>query len=216
MGWLKRRALVLSRTHDVDDELEFHVSRQIEVNLKQGMSPQEARRQALIAFGGVQQTRETVVTQRGLPTVESIIQDLRYALRMMRKAPGFNFVAVSILAFGIGANTAIFSAVNTILFARWSVPEQSRLMLIKEPSASNSGFLISVPNFEDYQRRQTTFQSLSLWVGKSVNLTGQERPERLIGAFISANFFETLGVRAGTGRLFQVGDDKPGAAPVAV
>jgi putative ABC transport system permease protein len=216
MPLLRRLALVFARKHDVDEELEFHLSRQIEINLKQGMSSEEARRQALIAFGGVQQTRETVVNQRGLPTVESIIQDLRYALRMMRKAPGFTFVAVSILAFGIGANTAIFSAVNTIVYARWSVPEQGRLMLIKEPSASNSGVLISVPNFEDYQRRQTTFQQLSLWVGKSVNLTGRERPERLIGAFVSANFFETLGVRAGTGRLFQAGEDKPGAAPVAV
>jgi predicted permease len=201
---------------ETDAELQFHLRRQTELNQAQGMSPEEARRQALIAFGGIEQTREAVARQRGLEFIESTWMDSRYALRMLRKTPGFTVVSVVILALGIGANAAIFSAVNAILFARWPVARQEQLVMAKEMKPDDTGWLVSVPNFEDYRRQQTSFQELSLWMTKSVNLTGQERPDRLIGGFVSANYFDMLGVKASMGRTFLSGEDQPGAPPVAV
>jgi predicted RNase H-like HicB family nuclease len=151
-SWFRRK----NDNGDLSDELRFHVEKETELNVAQGMSREEARRQALIAFGGLQQTREAVSEQRGIDFFEGVFCDFQYAFRLLRKAPGFAAIAVSILALGIGANTAIFSAVNTILFARWPVPKQQQLVLIKETTAGNTGWVVSVPNFEDYRLRQTT------------------------------------------------------------
>src|SRR5882724_3595431 len=202
---------------NLDDELRFHVEKQVALNLAAGMSPGEARRRALIAFGGVQQARESVREARWGRFGDTLFQDVRFGLRMLIKSPSFTAIAVGMLALGIGANTAIFSAVNAVLFARWSIRNQKQLVLVSEPTAAEKGVTqVSVPNFEDYRRQQTTFEQLSLWLGQSINLTGQERPDRLIGAFVSDNYFEMLGVRPSTGRTFLPGDDKPGASPVAI
>ena len=213
---LKRLRRLLNPKDGMDEELQFHIRKQTELNLEKGMSLREARRQALITFGALQQTREAVSEQGGLHFVEGVFRDFKYALRLLRKAPGFAAVAVSILALGIGANAAIFSAVNAILYARWPVENAQQLLLVKEATATNDGFVISVPNFEDYRRQQKTFQQLSLWMDKSVNLTGQERPDRLIGGFVSANYFDMLGVKAAMGRTFLPGEDQLGAGAVAV
>lgn len=213
---MRLKNLFSKRNRALDEEMQFHLEKQIEANIAAGMPPEEARRQALIEFGGVQQTREAVRQVHWGRFLETVLQDLSFGIRMLRKSPGFTFVAVSILALGIGANTAIFSAVNAVLFARWPIHKQQQLVLVREPTAINQGFVVSIPNFEDYRRQQSTFEQLSLWVGQSINLTGRERPDRLIGAFVSDNFFELLGVRARLGRTFLPGDGEPGAANVAV
>lgn len=199
-----------------EEELSFHLEQQVQANIAAGMRAEDARRRALIAFGGVQQTRERVDEVRWTHSLETVVQDARYAARVLRNSSGFTAIAVLTLALGIGANTAIFSAVNATLFSRWPVRDQQQLVLVREPAAANQGYLISVPDFEDYRAQQSTFEQLSLWVGQTVNLTGREHPDRLVGAFVSANFFDMLGVKASLGRTFLAGEDKLGAAPVGV
>ena len=198
------------------EEIRFHLEQETTQNIAAGMSPVEARRQALIAFGGVERTRESLRRMGWSHHLETAFHDLRYAVRMLRKSPGVTLVIVGILALGIGANAAIFSSVKAVLFAHWPVPHQEQLMLVREATAASQGFLVSVPNLQDYRRQQTTFTQLSLWLGQSINLTGRDRPEKLIGAYVSDNFFEMVGVSASMGRTFLPADDRPGAAPVAV
>jgi putative ABC transport system permease protein len=211
MWFRKDRARV-----DVDQELSFHLEKEIELNSARGMSPEEARRQALIAFGGVQQTQEAVRAVGWRHIANTFLQDVRYGARMLRKSPGFAAVALVTLALGIGANTAIFSVVSSVLYPSWGLRNPQQLVVVREATANNKGFMISVPDFEDYRRQQSTFSHLSLWISQSINLTGQERPDRLVGSYVSDNFFEMLGTKAVRGRTFLPGEDQPGADRVAL
>ena len=200
----------------LDEEMNFHLERQIEANIAAGMSPDEARRHALIAFGGVQQTREGMREMQWRHGFDTIAQDLKYGWRTLKKSRVFTTVAVLTVALGVSANTAIFSAVVSVLYPDWGVRKPEQLVSVRETTATNTGYMVSVPNFEDYRREQNTFQELSLWINQSINLTGTEKPERLVGGFVSANFFDMLGVPAVVGRTFVAGEDQPGAGYVAV
>jgi putative ABC transport system permease protein len=201
---------------DLQNELVFHLESEIRKNIASGIPPEEARRQALIAFGGVQQTKERVREMQWRHTLDTITQDLKYAFRMLRKSPVFTTVALLTVALGVSANTAIFSAVVSVLYPDWGVRKPEQIVSVREATTTNTGYMVSVPNFEDYRRQQNTFQELSLWINQSINLTGAEKPERLVGGFVSANFFDMLGVSAHIGRTFLAGEDQPGAGYVAV
>jgi putative ABC transport system permease protein len=148
--------------------------------------------------------------------MSGLSQDVRYALRTLGKNRGFALVAVLTLALGMGANTAIFSVVDSVLLQKLPFRNSSQLVAVRESTAHDEGLAISVPNFADYRAQQHTFQDLSLWIAQSVNLTGTEQPDRLIGSFSSSNLFSLLGVEALNGRTFLPGEDAPGAAPVAL
>jgi predicted permease len=202
---------------DLAEELQFHLEEAFQKNLSCGMSEDEAWRQARLAFGGMETIKEECRELRFGSWFESVLRDFHYGLRLLRKSPGFAFVAIAILALGIGANTAIFSAVNAVLLARWPFAHPEKVVLISEdPNPKPSWSLVSVANFEDYRRQQRTFAQLALWMAQSVNLTGQDRPDRLIGSFVSDNFFDIFGTRPLIGRLFVPGEDQPGAPFVAV
>src|SRR6266478_781904 len=132
-AWFLRLGGLFSRARrerELADELESHLQLHIEDNLRAGMTPVEARRQALIKLGGVEQTKEIYRDRRGIPLVESLIQDVRYGLRMLAKSPGFTAIALLTLALGIGGTTAIFSVVYGVLIDPWPYPHSDRLAVL--------------------------------------------------------------------------------------
>jgi putative ABC transport system permease protein len=202
---------------ELSEELQFHLEREVQNNLAQGMSEEDARRQARLSFGPVDAVKDDCRELRFGSWFEATLRDVLYGMRLLRKSPGFAIIAVAILAVGIGANTAIFSTVNAVLLSRWPFPHPEKIVMIAEGSEKKPTWTrISVPNFEDYQRDQRTFDQLAMYLGQSINLTGQDRPDRLIGSFVSANYFDVFGAKPALGRLFVKGEDQPGAANVAV
>src|SRR5689334_19969929 len=144
--------------------------------------------------------------------MDSILQDVRYAFRRLRKSPGFALIAVLTLALGIGANTAMFSVVNAVLLRSLPFRDAGQIVLLREGQTDSplAALATSIPNVEDY-RQQHAFDLISLWVAQSVNLTGQEKPDRVIGSFVSSNFFQLFEVAPQLGGSFTPHDDRPGA-----
>jgi putative ABC transport system permease protein len=148
--------------------------------------------------------------------MQTIGQDLRYGARMLAKKPGFTLLIVITLALGIGANTAIFSAVNAVLLRSLPFADAEQLMMVYVKTPREDRNFVSYPDLEDWRGQSQSFSELAGWVPQSVNLTGRDEPTRLIGGFVTANFFPLLKVAPSIGRDFQTGEDKPGAAGVAV
>ena len=137
------------RDRELVEEIESHLQMHIEDNIRAGMPPAEARRQALIKLGGVEQTKEKYRERRGLPLLETLWQDIRYGQRMLRKSPGFTAVAILTLALGIGANTAIFSFVYGVLLAQLPYHDAYRLVVLNETTPRVGNVSVSYPNFLD-------------------------------------------------------------------
>ena len=146
----------------------------------------------------------------------TLLQDLRYSMRMLAKSPGFTAIAVLTLALGIGANTALFSVVNGVLLSPLPYPQPNRLVALYSRTPSFTTSSISYPNFLDWQRQNNSFNDLAAWRSDSFNMTGAGEPERLRGEMVSAEFFPILGVQPVVGRTFTAQDDHPGAAPVVI
>ena len=218
MGWL--RALIGWRNVDrrVDTELQFHIDAQVEAYVTAGLSPDEARRRARVDFGGRQQIAERCREVWILPTIESAWQDLRYAVRMLRRNPGFTLVTVVTLALGIGANTAIFSVVHGVVLRPLPYPDADRLVVLQgaHPERGTHPYATSRPDFEDWRAQTTSFESMAQFAYWTFNLTGREVPERLLGGRVGGAFFETLGAPALLGRALTADDDRGGREFVAV
>ena len=148
--------------------------------------------------------------------MNTFLQDLKYALRTLRKSPGFAAIAILTLALGIGANTALFSVVNGVLLSPLPYPEPDRLATLYSKTPQFEESSISYPNFLDWQRQNNSFTALAAWRSDSFNMTGSGEPERLRGEMVSSEFFPILGVNALVGRTFTANDDHPGAAPVVI
>ena len=143
-------------------------------------------------------------------------QDIRYALRMLAKAPGFAAIAILTLALGIGANTALFSVVNGVLLNPLPYPHPYQLVALYGKAPGYDQAPIAYPNFLDWQRDTNSFSSIALYHNEDYNFTGTDKAERLSGYMISANFFDTLGVKPVLGRTFRIDDDHVGAEPVVI
>jgi predicted permease len=207
-----RRAGALFRKRSLDEELDAelqaHIEMAIEENLDRGLSPTEARRQALIRFGGVEMARNKHREARGLMRVDILLQDLKYTLRTLRHDPGFTLVAVLILGLGIGANVAVFSVVNTLLLRPLPFPDSQQLVRIVEKDAKGeSGRTYTADATEDFQRQNRSFQSVSGYFSFSApnnfKLSGNGQPVPATGMLVAEGFFETLGVQPSIGRLFR-------------
>jgi putative ABC transport system permease protein len=211
--WRRALALVGRRRLDreLEDELETHLECSAADYMARGLSPNEARNAALRDFGGVARTKDAYRDVRGFPLIESLVQDTRFALRVLRKSPVFTTVAVLTLALGIGANGAIFGVADALLARPLPGLETDRLAVVvigqKGPAAA--------ADFLDWRRLNTSFTELAAYRQRDVNLTGAGAAERVFAAQTTSNFFTTLGLNAALGRAF-VAQDERADAPVAV
>src|SRR5579859_5930976 len=217
--WLSRfNSLFNKRRQDEDlsAELESHLHLHIEDNLRAGMTPEEARRQALIKLGGVEQIKEKYRDRRGLPWLEDLLRDIRFSLRMLRKNLGFTLVAVLTLSLGIGGNTAIFSVVDQLLLRPLPYPNGEQLLTIYESWSGENRNDVSPANWLDWQRENRTLQGLAAWHTINATLTGVGEATRLNAQVVSSEFFPLLGVKPLLGRTLSKEDDQPNAPSVAV
>jgi predicted permease len=211
-GWLLRLGGLFGRARrerELAAEMESHLQMHIEDNLRAGMTPAQARREALMKLGGVEQTKEIYRERRGLPLLEVLLQDLRFGARMFVKNAGFAAAAVITLALGIAANTVIFSVMNATILKAPNFPESERLVLVWETFGKGPDNLniVSAPNYWDFQRQNHVFEDIAIFdsAGRGYNLSaaGESRePEQVSGLRVSASFFPVLGVRPLLGRVF--------------
>jgi predicted permease len=204
------------RDRELAAEIESHIQMQIDDHLRAGMALREARRQALIKFGGLEQTKENCRDRRGVPWLESLLQDVRFGLRMLRKNPGFTTVAVLTLALGIGANTAIFSVVDGVLLNPLPFPDPDRVVSVHTKFTRYPRAGVSYPNFLDWRRESKSFEELAAWREDEFALSGAGHPELLNGEMVSSNFFALLRVKPVLGRFFRPDEDQLGAPLVAI
>ena len=204
---------------DLDDELRSHLEMAVELNLSKGMSPEDARREALRGFGGVEQTKELYRDQRGLPMLETTLQDLRFGLRLLRRSPGFSILAILCLTLGIGANAAVFSWIEGILFRPYpAVAHQQRLLALAGTARGEvDTTALSWPDFVDLQGSCTLFDSFFVSKIMGTTLSIGDRAEVTTGSIVSANYFDAIGVHPILGRGFEPGEDSGrNAHPVTV
>ncbi len=201
---------------DLNDELRAYVELLTADKIKAGMSPEAARRAALMETGGVEQVKEEVRDVRPGVLLEVIFQDTRYAFRTLRKAPGFTIAAVVTLAVGIGAATAIFSMVNGVLLHRLPIGSGDRLVHLTQPSlkAPDEGY--SVMEVADLRRDMTTMSGVAEYHSMTFQLYGHGDPLRVTTGVVSDRFFDMIGVKPIIGRTFLPGEEAVGAAPVVL
>ena len=206
----------------MEDEMRFHLEMQIEQNLDAGMSSEEARWAARRQFGNQTWLKEVSREMWSLRSIETLIQDLRYGVRMLMKNPGFTLIAVLTLALGIGANTAIFSVVNGVLLRPLPYYEPERLVMVW---ADRPIMQAQIRPGRIFRSRwpilltgATRIRSSSIWrrCGRRMNLTGGGEPESVVGLHASASLFPLLGARLAVGRAFLPEEDRAGADRVVV
>jgi putative ABC transport system permease protein len=206
---LARRARV---ERELADELALHLELEQQKNEQLGMSPNEARRAALVAFGGVERHKEDARDVRGVRIVETAMQDLRYAGRVMRKAPAFTAMVVLTLALGVGATSAIFSIVNAVLLRPLPYGRPAELVRVysQTPDGTLDRFSVSVPDYLDFKRRNRVVSDMALWLNSTMTLSDRGEPERLSAVVASDNLFSLLGIAPLHGRLFLPGEAEQG------
>ena len=217
-----RRVLALFRgkqlDHELDEEISTHLSLAMEENLRRGMSPDEARRQALVQFGGPQQAKENHREARSLPVLDGVLRDLRFAARVLRKSPAFSIIAVLTLALGIGANSAIFSVVRGVLFRPLANQDEERLLYLRQsaPGIGEDNVTFSVPEIQDLGGHLRSIKELGTLSSIDFTLTGLGEPREIRAGVVDGNYFQVMGLHPVLGRLLNPIDDGPNAAGAAV
>jgi len=206
---------------DLDAEMAAHLAFAVEENIQRGLTPQEARRQALIRFGGVEQAKQHHRETRGMPSLDILLQDLRFAFRTLKKDRGFTIVAILILALGIGANVTVFSVVDTLLLRPLPFTEPERLVWMEPADAKGlSGATYSADAFEEFRQQNHSFEDVTAYMPfygtNDYKLTGHGLPQPVSGVAVAGNFFQLLGVKPALGRFFTEKESVPGSAPLVV
>jgi predicted permease len=217
-GWFSRARV----DQDFERELSAHLEMLTQQNIQQGMAPEEAQRAARMRLGGLTQLKETNRELRGLPMLETFLQDVRYSLRMLRKNPGFTAVSVLTLAIGIGATSAVFTVINAVILQPLPYPESGRLVSAFETNAAYdrpgcSGCIRFSPgNYLDLRDQNTVFAQVGAFTTTNYNLADDGAPERVDAGLASASLFTSLGIRPALGRVFVSSDDSSNADRVAL
>lgn len=211
---MNRRKRMLA---ELDQDIREHIERETQDNVDRGMTPEEARNAALCKFGNLTRAREETRDVWSLVWPEQLLQDAMYALRMLRKSPGFATVIVFTLALGIGANTAIFSVVQGVVLSPLGYYQADRLVMVYQSNPRFPRVWISYLNFRDWQRTARSFEQMAVYYsGEGADITSPGTPEHLDAKLVTAGFFSTLGVKLEQGREFTPDEDRPGGAPAAV
>ena len=204
----------------LDDELEFHIERQITENREAGMSEEEARREALKLFGNPASLRDQAAETWNWNWLEQLLRDLRQSTRSLMHTPGFSIVAIAVLALGIGANVALFTLVHSVLLKPYPFPNEDRLVRIYEAN-TQGGYkdnIVAGGDFGDWRAHATSFAEIAAKKAVTYSLSGgeSELPELALTEQVSWNLFPMLGVHAALGRVFSSTDDRPEAAQTVV
>jgi predicted permease len=205
--------------HDMDEELRAHIQDRAADLERSGLSHGEAQRRARLEFGGYQKYKEECREAVGVHFFETLLQDLRFAFRMLRKSPGFTAVAVLTLALGIGANTTIFSAVSAILLRKPPVPDPDTLCAVASADrvAGNDLVRASAPDFKSWQKQNDVFENMAAFEsGRSFALTDKTAPQAVIGDLVTPDYFKIIGIAPILGRTFLPSESQVGKNHVAV
>ncbi len=222
MAAFRRIANLFRRTsinHEIDAELQTHIDLRIEANLAAGMSPAEARRQALVQFGNLTSTRERVAGADAALGLSGLWRDVRYAARQLRKSPGFAITAIVTLGLGVGINTAGFSSMDAVVLRPLAVPDLHRVMtLAEQPGRGAQGDFqpVALANYGDWLRQARSFESLAVRDRADMSLTGSGDASHVVATIASASFFTVLRAPAQLGRVFNDADCQPGRDGVAL
>lgn len=218
--WMLRLRALARRPaveHDIDDELRFHLDHQIESYIAKGYDRAEALRLAHLEFGGVDQVKEEYREALGVRIIEDLRRDIGYALRTLRRSPGFTATALISIALGVGGTTAAFTLLDCVLLRPLPFPEPQRLVLLYQTQLS-SGYariVTSGPNYRDWKTMSESFESMGAYTVLSTNLSGRGEALRVDGVAAAADVFTTLRVQPSVGRGFTADDERRGA-PAAV
>ena len=200
---------------ELDDEVRFHIDMLVQEHVRRGMTPEDARVAAQRTFGGVTQMKESYREQRGLPFVETVIQDARYAFRTLARTPGFTLAALLTLALGIGANSAIFSVVNAVLLKPLPYDQPDRIVQMYR----NNGGLWDGHNFRRYdffKQHSQSFEAFAAWRGTAFNMALGDRAEYVNARAVSHEYFRVLGGSPLYGRVFESVEDAPNGPPAVI
>ncbi len=201
---------------EVDEELRFHLDQQIEANIRAGMSPDEARRQAAVVFGGIERAREQCREERPGYWLETFVQDVRYAVRGFRRTPTFSLTVVLTLMLGIGSTTAVFRVVDRILFRSLPYGDSDRLVSVGLVAPIEPQEFMLGGSYYEWQDHQKPFVAMTSEIGVEPCDLTESNPARLDCARVEANFLPTLGVSPVLGRNFTVNEDRPNGPRAAL
>jgi putative ABC transport system permease protein len=226
MGWIRegwRRLRSLTRVdaleRGLDEEIRFHIERQIDKNVRAGMTPDEARRQAYIKFGGVERIKERTRDEFRPALVQDSLLDLQYGVRALRRAPAFTVVAALTLALGIGATTAVFTVVHGVLIKPLPFPDADALVSLKHTSMDlNAGppVGIALSLLATYTRENRSFEHLGVWSRGIERVTDGIVPEEVNTLNVSGGALRALGIQPARGRWFSEADHAPGAIETVI
>src|SRR5215510_3852948 len=206
--------------HEIDRELSFHINERADEFIASGMNKDEALRAARRQFGNSRQYQERTRDMDIYVWMESLAKDLRYAIRGLRKNPGFTIAAVITLAVGIGATTAVFSVLNAVLIKPLPYFEPERLVGVWHSAVFQgttvSNFNLSPPMYVTYQEQNQKFQDFGVWSGGAANVTGLGDPEQVRSLVVTYGVLPALGVKPALGRWFSKDDDTPGTPETVI
>ena len=218
MGALNRIANLFRRTRvdrEINAELEAHIALRMDDNVAHGMSREEARRDALLRFGNPTATRERVVASDASLGIDGVVRDIRYALRQLRRSPGFAITAILTLALGIGANVIVFGVLNAIVLRPLNVAGANRLFEVVQHERSNDNQ--SFPDYLDFRARNTTFSDMAAYRMGFVGMSAGGAAQKCWEYEVTGNYFDMLGVQPALGRFFHANDEHgPNSAPYIV